>query len=142
MLRLIPAALLALLVLAAPHALAQTAPADDLAVPAATPLSPAETAAFLAATPDAVVLDVRTPDEVAASGRLAGALVLDVTAPDFEARARAAIPDGAPVVLYCRSGRRAAAAAARLAAWGAGPLYNAGGFEALAAGGLTTEPAE
>jgi rhodanese-related sulfurtransferase len=139
--RLLPSALLALLVLAAPSALAQTAPTSDVALTAATPLSPAETAAFLAATPGAVVLDVRTSDEVAASGRLAGALVIDVTAPDFEPRARAAIPDGVPVVLYCRSGRRAEAAATRLAALGVGPLYNAGGFEALAGAGLATEPA-
>ena len=54
-------------------------------------LSPAETAAYLDATPEAVVVDVRTPAEVAASGRLAGALVLDVNAPDFEARAQAAL---------------------------------------------------
>ncbi len=135
------ATLLALLVLAVPSARAQTAPTADIALTAATPLSPAETAAFLAATPGAVVLDVRTPDEVAASGHLAGALVIDVAAPDFESRARAAIPDGVPVVLYCRSGRRAEGASARLAALGVGPLYNAGGFEALAGAGLATEPA-
>ncbi|GAB5550132.1 MAG: hypothetical protein SangKO_098920 [Sandaracinaceae bacterium] len=102
-------------------------------------LSPAETAAFLAATPEAVV-DVRTPAEVAASGRLAGALVIDVTAPDFEARALDALDPSRPTVLYCRSGNRSAQAAERLATLGFTDLANAGGFGALAAGGLATEP--
>ena len=103
-------------------------------------LSPAETAAYLDATPEAVVVDVRTPAEVAASGRLAGALVLDVNAPDFEARAQAALDVDRPVVLYCRSGARAGQAAQRLARLGFSRLSNAGGFDALAAVGLATEP--
>ena len=103
-------------------------------------LSPAETAAYLDATPEAVVVDVRTPAEVAASGRLAGALVLDVNAPDFEARAQAALDIDRPVVLYCRSGARAGQAAQRLARLGFSRLSNAGGFDALAAVGLATEP--
>ena len=103
-------------------------------------LSPAETAAYLDATPVAVVVDVRTPAEVAASGRLAGALVLDVNAPDFEARAQAALDVDRPVVLYCRSGARAGQAAQRLARLGFSRLSNAGGFDALAAVGLATEP--
>ena len=103
-------------------------------------LSPAETAAYLDATPEAVVVDVRTPAEVAASGRLAGALVLDVNAPDFEARAQAALDVDRPVVLYRRSGARAGQAAQRLARLGFSRLSNAGGFDALAAVGLATEP--
>ncbi|WP_369811368.1 rhodanese-like domain-containing protein [Rubrivirga sp. SAORIC476] len=103
-------------------------------------LSPAETAAYLDATPEAVVVDVRTPAEVAASGRLAGALVLDVNAPDFEARAQAALDVDRPMVLYCRSGARAGQAAQRLARLGFSRLFNAGGFDALAAVGLATEP--
>ena len=103
-------------------------------------LSPSETAAYLAATPDAVVVDVRTPDEVVASGRLVGAVVLDVTAPDFEDRALDALDPARPVVLYCRSGGRSGQAAERLAARGFTELVNAGGFGALAAEGLPTEP--
>ncbi len=111
--------------------------ADTVDVPR---LSPAETAAALADVPETVVVDVRTPAEVAASGRLAGAVVLDVTAPDFEARALAALDPDRPTVLYCRSGARAERAARRLADLGFSRLANAGGFDALAAAGLATEP--
>ncbi len=120
---------------------AATAPAmTDPAVTEIVRRSPAETAAYLAETPEAVVVDVRTPGEVAASGRLAGALVLDVTAPDFEARALDALDPAQPVVLYCRSGNRSGKAAERLAALGFTHLSNAGGFDALASEGLPTEP--
>ena len=120
---------------------AATAPAmTEPAVTEIVRLSPAETAAYLAETPEAVVVDVRTPGEVAASGRLAGALVLDVTAPDFEARALDALDPARPVVLYCRSGNRSGKAAERLAALGFTHLSNAGGFDALADEGLPTEP--
>ncbi|MEP0548862.1 MAG: TSUP family transporter [Rhodothermales bacterium] len=120
---------------------AAAAPAPtELAVTEIVRLSPSETAAYLAATPDAVVVDVRTPGEVAASGRLAGALVLDAMAPDFEARALDALDPAQPVVLYCRSGNRSGQAAERLSALGFTDLANAGGFNALAAEGLPTEP--
>ncbi|MDT0633062.1 rhodanese-like domain-containing protein [Rubrivirga litoralis] len=112
-------------------------PADSVDV---ARLSPEEAAAFLAETPDAVVVDVRTPAEVAASGRLAGAIVLDVTAPGFETRALNALDLDRPLLVYCRSGTRAERAARRLAVLGASRLANAGGFDALAAAGLATEP--
>ena len=80
----------------------------------------------------------------------AGAAVLDVTAPDVETRARAALgSDRTPVLYcrsgycrsgYCRSGPRADRAARRLADLGSARLANAGGFDALAAAGLATGP--
>jgi uncharacterized membrane protein YfcA/rhodanese-related sulfurtransferase len=103
-------------------------------------LSPTETMALLSSTPSAVVVDVRTPAEVAASGRLEGALVLDVTAPDFEARALDTLDSEQTIVLYCRSGARAGRAGDRLAELGFSHLFNAGGFEDLSAAGLPTEP--
>ena len=118
-------------------AAADAVPADTVDVPR---LSPAQTAAYLEATPEAVVVDVRTEEEAAASGRLAGAVVLDVTAPDFAERALEDLDAGRPVVLYCRSGRRADAAAQTLAGLGFRDLVNAGGFDALAEAGLPTEP--
>jgi uncharacterized membrane protein YfcA/rhodanese-related sulfurtransferase len=101
-------------------------------------LTPAETAAYLRAMPEAQILDVRRPAEVALSGRLEGALVLDVTAPGFEGRALDALRPDRPVVVYCRSGARAGRAAERLAALGFSDLRNAGGFDALQAAGLPT----
>ena len=99
-------------------------------------LTPAETASLIEAHPDVQILDVRRPAEVALSGRLAGSLMIDVSAPGFERRAKRALDPDRPVVVYCRSGRRAERAAQRLAARGYSRLYNAGGFEDLKAAGL------
>lgn len=60
------------------------------------------------------VLDVRTPKEYAA-GHLPGASNCDWYGPDFLKQAEAVCPQGASVAVYCRSGKRSAAAAARLA---------------------------
>lgn len=114
-----------------------TPPADTVGV---VRLSPSETAAFLASTPESIVVDVRTPEEIAASGQLEGAIVLDFRAPNFDERALAALDPEQTVVLYCRSGNRAGQAAERLAALGFTRLFNAGGFDELATAGLTTEP--
>ncbi|MEL6616381.1 MAG: TSUP family transporter, partial [Bacteroidota bacterium] len=103
-------------------------------------LSPAETATFLSETPEAQVVDVRTPEEVAESGLLEGAMVIDFRGERFAERAAAALDPERPVVLYCRSGNRAGRAAEILAALGFTDLFNAGGFRALASGGLATEP--
>ncbi|HIG73218.1 MAG TPA: hypothetical protein EYQ24_01165 [Bacteroidetes bacterium] len=125
---------------------AQAAPTEAQAAPAAVDtvavriLSPSETAAYLAATPEAQVVDVRTPQEVAASGALAEAVVVDFTAPQFAERATEALDPDRPVVLYCRSGNRAGQAARVLADLGYPELVNAGGFADLAAAGLDTEP--
>lgn len=112
-------------------------PADTVDV---VRLSPSETVVFLADTPDAVVVDVRTPEEIATSGQIQGARVLDFRAPNFDERALEALAPEQTVVLYCRSGNRAGQAAERLAALGFTRLYNAGGYDALAEAGLATEP--
>jgi uncharacterized membrane protein YfcA/rhodanese-related sulfurtransferase len=114
--------------------LVATAPtADTVDVPR---LSPAEVDALLEATPEAQVLDVRRPAEIALSGRLLGAADVDVSVPGFERRALGVLDRSRPVVVYCRSGGRAERAARILAGLGFGDLYNAGGFEALRAAGL------
>ncbi|MEM7786899.1 MAG: rhodanese-like domain-containing protein [Bacteroidota bacterium] len=128
------AAVAALLVLAAPAASQAPSPEDD-EVPR---LAPVEVAAYLAETPGAQILDVRRPAEVALSGRLAEATVIDVSVPGFERRATDLLDPERPVVVYCRSGGRAGRAAEILAGLGFGPLVNAGGFAALADAGLPT----
>ncbi|GAW27352.1 putative rhodanese domain-containing protein [Rosellinia necatrix] len=81
------------------------------------------------APPRPVLIDVREPDELAATGRIPGAVNVPVTtAPDsfhvpaaeFEARFGFARPPAdAELVFYCRAGvrSRAAAAVARHAGW-------------------------
>jgi uncharacterized membrane protein YfcA/rhodanese-related sulfurtransferase len=101
-------------------------------------LSAAEAKAFLAEHPDAQVLDVRTPPEIAISGKLAGAIEL-AYAPGFTERALDLVDPDKPVVLYCASGGRSNRAAELLAEAGVREAYNAGGFSQLEAAGLPTD---
>ena len=71
-------------------------------------VSPTEAAALLDADPAPDVIDVRTPEEFA-EGHLEGAVLIDVTSPDFEAQV-AELDRDQPYVLYCRSGNRSVTA--------------------------------
>ena len=63
--------------------------------------------------PDAVLLDVRTPDEFS-DGHIPGAVNIDVNSAGFKEEAAAAMAPGSKVLVYCRSGRRSAVAAKTL----------------------------
>jgi phage shock protein E len=79
---------------------------------------------------DAVLLDVRT-DEEFAGGHAEGAINI----PLHELGARVGeLPEGRPIVLYCRSGARSASAGGFLAKRGA-EVYDAGGLGALMSNG-------
>ena len=52
-----------------------------------------------------VVLDVRTADEFA-EGHIARAVNIDVKQSDFTDKAKATLPKGKTIAVYCRSGRR------------------------------------
>lgn len=82
----------------------------------------------------AVVLDVRTPDEFA-TGHLADAVNIDVSAEDFEAKV-SELDKSETYVLYCHSGNRSTDAAERMAELGFDNLVNGGGLAALADAGL------
>lgn len=77
--------------------------------------------------PGSVLVDVRTEDEYAIA-HAAGAKLLTVEEmADWDILD--SLPDrDAPVLLYCRTGRRAAAAAVRLRELGYTRLYNLGGL--------------
>jgi rhodanese-related sulfurtransferase len=112
------------------------------AVPA---IAPAD-AANLVATKDAVVVDVRDGTEVAASGKIKGALAISRGLLEFRADPDLLTHDAAlrkdrPVILYCGSGGRAALAGKTLLDLGFTDVRNAGGFKDLVAAGLPTEPA-
>ena len=62
-------------------------------------------------------LDVRTAEEYA-DGHIAGAVNIDVLAPEFGQKAVIGSPKGKTVALYCRSGRRSKKAADILRAKG------------------------
>ena len=66
---------------------------------------------------DVQLVDVRTPAEFA-QGHIADALLIDFKAADFDALCAEKLDKSRPVAVYCRSGKRSAAAAQRLAAAG------------------------
>jgi rhodanese-related sulfurtransferase len=112
------------------------------AVPA---IAPADVTA-LVNSHDAVIVDVRDGTEVAASGKIKGALAISRGMLEFKADADLPTHDPAlrkdrPVILYCASGGRAALAGKALRDLGFSDVRNAGGFKELAAAGLPTEPA-
>ena len=67
-------------------------------------VSPTAASEVLATNPDAILLDIRTPEEYA-SERIAGAENIDFYAPDFSDQLASLDPDETYVV-YCRSGNR------------------------------------
>ena len=70
--------------------------------------------AELTADPNVVILDVRKADEFA-EGHIAGAMHIDQFQSDFMEQAKAKLPKDKTIAIYCRSGRRSANAAGKLA---------------------------
>lgn len=70
--------------------------------------------AELIADSNVVVLDVRTAAEFA-EGHIQRAILIDQGQSDFVEKAKATLPKGKTIAVYCRSGRRSANAAGRLA---------------------------
>jgi phage shock protein E len=83
----------------------------------------------------AVVIDVRTPQEYA-EGHVPGALNIDIASPTF-ADEIAALPADETYVVYCRSGNRSAQAATIMAEAGFTDVYNVdAGLATLASAGV------
>ena len=94
--------------------------------------------ARMAADKQNVILDVRTATEFKA-GHLAGAVNLDVNAPDFEARA-ALLDKSRTYLVHCASGVRSVKARENLSRLDFPKLYNLpGGFRAWAQAGKPVE---
>ena len=83
----------------------------------------------LLAQPDVIILDVRTAKEFA-EGYIEGAVNIDQSLSNFIAKVKAALPTDKTIAVYCRSGRRSASAAARLAAEGLKVVNLKGGIMA------------
>jgi rhodanese-related sulfurtransferase len=110
---------------------------------AAVPRITAEEARALLGRADVLFLDVREPGEVAASGRIAGALAVPRGLVEFRADPSSPLHDAAfdrakTVVTYCASGGRSALVGKTLKDMGYAHVRNLGGFKAwLDAGGPT-----
>ena len=74
-----------------------------------------------------VLLDVRTPEEFA-QGCIEGAMNIDVKDSLFINNVQAAVPAGAKVAVYCRSGRRSMMAAEQMLEKGYAPVNLEGGI--------------
>jgi|SRR5512139_380249 rhodanese-related sulfurtransferase len=111
------------------------------AVPAITP----EEARKCMAEGDALIVDVRDAHEVAATGKVKGAI--NVSRGMIEFRADADTPYHEPafqkerlIIVYCASGGRSALAGKALKDMGYERVHNLGGFNAAKEAGIDTEP--
>ena len=95
--------------------------------------------------PDTVLVDVREGEEVAKSGKIAGAVhvprgFLEFQADPASPTHKVELGRGKRLVLYCGSGNRSALAAKALQEMGLGPVAHvAGGFPALEKAGGPVE---
>jgi rhodanese-related sulfurtransferase len=104
--------------------------AADAAVPRIGP----EEAKALVGRPDVLFLDVREPPEVAASGKVPGAMAVPRGLVEFRADTTAASHDKAfdpakTIVAYCASGGRSALVGKTLKDMGYQNVKNLGGFK-------------
>ena len=114
---------------------------------AAVPRITAGEARDLVSGRDALLLDVRDPAEVAASGKLAGAVNVPRGMLEFRADPETPyhLPEfrkDRPVVLYCASGGRSALAGRTLQAMGYAEVLNLGAFKDASAAGYAVETAD
>jgi len=83
--------------------------------------------AKLIAGSSVVILDVRKSEEYAES-HIKGAILIDQFQNDFIEQAKSKLPKDKTIAVYCRSGRRSANAAGRLAREGYKPVNLKGGI--------------
>jgi phage shock protein E len=95
-------------------------------------ISPQEYQAQFVQASSHVLIDVRTPEEYA-SGYIQNAINIPVES--LQARL-SEVPENTPVVVYCRSGNRSAAAAQILVEAGFQPIFDLGGIQDWVAQGF------
>lgn len=110
----------------------------------AVPRVTVEQAQKLIAEDGALLVDVRDGTEVAASGKLRGAVHVSRGMIEFRADADTPYHDPAfakdrPIILYCASGGRSALAAKTLKDMGFAKVFNLGGFKDAVEAGAPTE---
>lgn len=93
----------------------------------------------LSADPDAIIVDVRTPQEWATTGVPTDAVL--ITLDEIAQRAPDALPQDQPIYLICNSGNRSRVAADALLQLGFTSVYNVdGGIQDWLRADLPTEP--
>jgi rhodanese-related sulfurtransferase len=125
-----------------PTSVKQLMEAANAAVPKITPAQAQE----IIAKGNTLVVDVRDGTEVAASGKVAGAVHVSRGLLEFKADPESATHDknfakDKTVILYCGSGGRAALGGKLLKDFGYDKVYNLGGFKDwVEAGGKVDKP--
>ena len=114
----------------------------DAAVPHISP----EEAKGMVGRSDVLFLDVREPPEVAASGKVPGAVAVPRGLVEFRADPASPLHDaafdrGKTVIAYCASGGRSALVGKTLKDMGYGNVRNLGGFKAWVDAGGPVEKA-
>lgn len=95
----------------------------------------------LKTTPNATIIDVRTPEEFQ-SGHLPDAVNFNVLAPEFQAQV-SKLDKTQPVFVYCKVGGRSADAVAKMKGMGFTTIYDMkGGYMAWSSAGMETTKAE
>ncbi len=93
----------------------------------------------LAANDNAIIVDVRNPDEWAVSGVPPQSVLIPL--PEFEARAPSELPQDQPIYVICNSGNRSRVASEALVRLGYRQVYSVdGGIQAWLRAGLPVEP--
>jgi rhodanese-related sulfurtransferase len=113
---------------------------------AAVPRVPPAEARALMGRGNVLIVDVRDPSEVQASGKIKGAVNVSRGMLEFRADPDSPYHDAAfqkdkTVMVYCASGGRSALVGKTLKDFGYATVYNVGGFKELADARLETEPA-
>ena len=113
---------------------------------AAVPRVPPPEARALMGRGNVLIVDVRDPPEVHASGKIKGAVNVSRGMLEFRADPDSPYHDAAfqkdkTVLVYCASGGRSALVGKTLKDFGYATVYNLGGFKELADAGLETEAA-
>ena len=104
-----------------------------------TTLSPQKAYDQLSKSTDAVIVDVRNPDEWATTGIPVGAALIPL--PQFEQRAPQELPKDRPIYVICNSGNRSRTASEILIKDGYKKVYNIdGGIQAWLRAALPVEP--
>ncbi|GAB4183591.1 MAG: rhodanese-like domain-containing protein [Roseiflexaceae bacterium] len=106
------------------------------ATPAIRNITPAELQAKIAARESLVLIDVRSPEEYAQDGHIAGSRLMPL--PMLATRLNE-IPKHTPVICICRSGNRSRAACEVLAQHGFEVTNMSGGMMAWRQAGLPTK---
>ncbi len=73
--------------------------------------------------PSTQLVDLRTPGELAQTGKIAGAKVINFSSPDFQSQIEK-LDKNKPVIVYCAAGGRSPRAAAQMTHLGFKKIYD------------------